>query len=93
MVKIDTGWLIILGALATFRVTRFVNADTLLDKPRIYLMTHRLRVFYFVTCPWCVSIYVATGVVICTALWPAQWAYIAAVLAFSAVAGFLGDRS
>lgn len=43
-----------------------------------------------VTCPWCISIWLAAGVVIVTRLVPDVWQYAAMALALSAVAGRLG---
>ena len=43
-------------------------------------------------CPWCVSIYLAVGVVALTRFWPAGWQYAALALALSGVAGFLAER-
>lgn len=46
-----------------------------------------------VTCPWCISVWIAAPVVAVTALVPLVWQYAAAALALSAVAGFLAERS
>lgn len=53
----------------------------------------RPKLAEFLSCPWCVSIWLAAGVVALTQLWPAGWQYAAVALAFSGVAGFLADRS
>lgn len=44
------------------------------------------------TCPWCVSVWIACGVVALTRLAPGAWQYAALVLACSALAGFLSER-
>jgi hypothetical protein len=53
----------------------------------------RYWVWRLVTCPWCVSVWIAGLVVALQAAWPEGWIYPAMVLAFSAVAGLLAERS
>lgn len=53
---------LLLYVLAVMRVTRLVNADTILDTPRIWLLRKfgpESTLAYFIACPWCVSIWVA----------------------------------
>jgi hypothetical protein len=45
-----------------------------------------------VTCPWCVGMYVAAGVVAARAVAPRLWGPVARVLAVAAIAGELGAR-
>lgn len=48
--------------LAVMRVTRLINADTILDTPRIWLLRKfgpESTLAYFLSCPWCVSVWVA----------------------------------
>ena len=104
--------LLILDALAVFRLTRLVITDTILASVRQRLLgsrpgitmdqgvhaqrimvASRPRLAEFLGCPWCVSIYAAVLVTACQALAPAIWLYPSAVLAFSAVAGLLSERS
>jgi hypothetical protein len=56
------------------------------------IVAKRPRVAEFVHCPWCVSPYLAAAVVACQALAAAPWLYVAAVLAFSAIAGLLSEH-
>jgi len=102
--------LLALDALAVFRLTRLVIADTItaglrerlfgsrpgvtrdMGGERIVVAAHP-RLAAFLTCPWCVSPYVAAVVVACQALAAAVWIYPACVLAFSAVAGLLSEHS
>lgn len=81
----------VLIALASYRLTRLVNLDVITTRPRKWAQRQASgKLEYFVTCPWCVSIYVAGAVVLVTDLVtsvpvPAlQW------LAASTVCGFLG---
>lgn len=51
-----------LYVLAVMRVTRLINADAILDTPRIWLLRRfgpESTLAYFLSCPWCVSIWVA----------------------------------
>lgn len=44
------------------RVTRLVNSDAVLDTPRIWVLRRwgeHSKAAYFVTCPWCVSMWAA----------------------------------
>lgn len=52
----------------------------------------RPRLAEFITCPWCTSPYLATGVVAMQSLLPTVTLYATAVLASSAVAGILSER-
>lgn len=100
--------LLLLDALAVFRLTRLVCADMLTEPARRWLIgsvqtSDRLldgskitvaahpSIADLLTCPWCVSPYVATGVVLMQSLLPTACLYVAAVLAFSAVAGLLSE--
>jgi hypothetical protein len=100
--------LLTLDALATARLTRLVTADTITAPLRDRLAGHRAeqtvtgervllakrpRVQAFITCPWCVSPYLASGVILLQALAPAACLIVSAVLAFSMVAGLLAERS
>lgn len=56
------------------------------------MVAARPRLAIFVTCPWCVSPYVAAAIVALQALAPAACLLITAVLAFSAIAGLLFEH-
>jgi hypothetical protein len=43
-------------------------------------------------CPWCISFWIAIGVVMFQTLVPTVWQYPAAILAFSAIPGLLAER-
>lgn len=67
--------LLIVLALACYRVTRFVIRDTLLDggRDRVHhwLLTRRwkgvnVKLYELITCPFCLSIWVAAGMVAAT---------------------------
>lgn len=73
---------------ATFRITRLITHDAILDVPRVWITDHApAPLAYFVRCTWCVSVWVAGGVVLVLdrfATVPLPWAV---ALTASAVAG------
>lgn len=84
----------VVDALATFRLSRLVVQDTILDEPRARLLVALERdghdkLAYLVGCPWCVSPYLAAAVVCARRLAPRAWSPVARTLAFSAVAGIV----
>lgn len=98
--------LLILDALAVFRLTHLIINDSITAPVRDRLIGRaygrsrdiqghlppiaaRPRMAEFLTCPWCVSPWIAAGVVLLQALAPAVCLIVCAVLAFSAVAGLL----
>jgi hypothetical protein len=91
--KISPSLWAVIDAASVFRLTRLVTHDRLTERARQWILRRwGMPAFDFASCPWCVSVYVAAGVVALTALVSAQWKYVAFVLAFSAVAGLLADR-
>lgn len=61
---------LVVSALAVYRITRLLVADQVLAAPREAVQRwaggtaqrrSRPALAYFVTCPWCVSIWVAAG--------------------------------
>lgn len=87
-----TPFLLLLDALAVYRLTRLVTEDHLPFGPlRDRLERERPNglLTELVSCPWCVSIYSGALVLGLHALLPGVWPYAAAVLAFSAATGLL----
>jgi hypothetical protein len=88
------------GALAVHRLTRLVTEDEVTRPLRerltkvvsgtMYRPVHP-RLGYLVTCPWCVSVYVAAGWAALTVAAPAVTAPAGAVLAWSSVTGLLAS--
>lgn len=80
-----------LDALAVWRIVRFVQRDSLVEELREALINRygHLKIAELLTCPWCLSIWVAAGVVIARAAAPRVWGMIARGLAFSAGAGVI----
>lgn len=98
-------WWLIVDSLATYRLTMLVVKDTIteplrmwLGKPWSYGGTQasysgvRWRTFQLTGCPWCISIWLAGGVVALTRLAPGVWQYAGMALALSALAGYLAER-
>jgi len=84
--------------LAVARLTRLVNFDAVLDKPRaavVRFVRGNPTVVYFVTCPWCVGMWLAVGFAIVPVRligWPV-WALIPVGLAASMLIGVASPLS
>lgn len=87
-------WFLMCDALAVYRLAILVTRDeiTAALRGRLHGEFRRLRVAAFITCPWCVSIWLAAGVVALTRFYPSEWQYGAMFLALSGAAGFLAER-
>lgn len=81
----------VVDALAVFRIVRFLQRDSLIEQQREQLINRygHLKATELLTCPWCLSIWVAAGVVLARGAAPRLWGKIAAGLAFSAGAGVI----
>jgi hypothetical protein len=91
---------LVVGALAVARLTRLITEDELTQPLRQRITgwaegtaqrRARPAVGYLVTCPWCVSPYLALGWLALTATAPASAAAAGAVLAWSEVSGLLAE--
>lgn len=83
-------------ALACYRITRLLVEDAILDTPRRALKRRLMRgqhtkLLELVGCPWCVSVYVAAGIVAARRVAPVLWGPLAAGLACSAVTGLIAE--
>lgn len=80
-------------ALAVHRLVRLVQDDSLLDRPREWMLRRwsAQMMAELLTCPWCLSIWVAAGVVGARAVCPLGWGVLARVLALSTAAGKLSE--
>lgn len=87
---------VVVDALATYRLTRLVVEDEIAAplRDRVWARDDpgMARIGYLVTCPWCVSFWVAVAVVAARRAAPGPWGLAARVLAFSAVTGAAANR-
>lgn len=58
--------MLILGTLSTYRLTRLVTADRILERFRLWLEGRSEWLSYLATCDWCLSIWI--GPVVATTL-------------------------
>jgi hypothetical protein len=79
------------GGLAVHRLTRLVTRDELLRplRDRIADRNPEGRLAYLVSCPWCVSPYVAAAWALLAVTAPSVAAPAGAALAWSSAAGLL----
>jgi hypothetical protein len=86
----------IVAALAVARVTRLIVDDQLTIRFRRWVMNKwgaDSWQSYLVTCPWCVSVWIALPVMPPAVLWPNQWVIAAlSIAAASMVTGLLLDK-
>lgn len=85
---------LVLAVLATYRATRLVTTDRILDAPREWIVARYERLGYLVGCDWCSSIWLAPWFVTPAVLWPGNRAVLVVlgVLAASGVTGFLAAK-
>lgn len=81
------------GALAVHRLTRLAVEDevTRPARERIQEAAPEGRLAYFVTCPWCVSVWVGAAWAALSAVAPRAARPLGAVLAWSTVTGLLSS--
>lgn len=80
-------------ALATARITRLITRDTILRVPRNRLIRSEHEVgAEFITCPWCVSVWIGFGVLAARRVAPRVWGPVAVALACSEVAGVIAEE-
>lgn len=81
------------GALAVHRLTRLATQDEITTRlrERIHTAAPEGRLAYFVTCPWCVSMWVGAGWAALTVAAPRTARVVGAALAWSSVTGLLAS--
>lgn len=84
---------LVIGGLATYRLSRLVTRDEVLSGPRNWLWKkfppESTKFGYWLTCVWCVSIWSASLLVISRIIIPEATYIVAVVLSLSAIAGLL----
>lgn len=88
--------LLLVNALAVYRIARVVARDTITDRPRTALTTkfHGMLV-NLILCIWCLSFWLAIGAVLLT-VWSTSregWLVIASMLSVATIAGQLSERA
>lgn len=89
-------WEAVLLAGAAFRVWRLLGADTVLDRPRDWLVRaddadgYRQTLDEFLHCPWCLGFWVAVAWWAAWQAWPESVLACAVPFAVSAVVGLVG---
>jgi hypothetical protein len=82
---------------AVYRLVRLLQRDQITEQPRNWFVRHygaeRHGIAWsaLADCPWCLSIWVAAGVVLARAGAPRLWGMAARGLAFSAGAGVISE--
>jgi Protein of unknown function (DUF1360) len=83
-------------ALANVRLTRILLRDEIFSPVRERIWERyppeTTKIGYLFTCPWCISIWTATFLVLSYILIPTVTLVVAAILALSAIAGFVDQR-
>lgn len=88
-------WYLIINALAVFRLTRLFARDSItawLRNADIDLPYVTFSPGVLLNCEWCLSVWFGALAVGLTEVW-FGWRYVAAALAFSAVAGIISERT
>ena len=96
--NIPSWWQFLLLALAAFRLFRLLSEDTILDRPRAWLLgyqgwtegeklpaTYRAKWGEWITCPWCSGAWISGVWWVAWLLWPHATVVVAVPLAVSAV--------
>lgn len=81
--------------LSTYRLTKLVNEDYLLKDFRQKVWTRypkNTKIGYLFTCPWCMSIWMAAGLLLIKQASPKFYDELCLLLTASAVTGILNER-
>jgi hypothetical protein len=86
----------IILALAVYRISRLIIEDTIFEKIREKIFSKfspGTFLGYLLTCYWCISMWVATPLVVGYILEPSICIFICLPFALSAVAGILSEKN
>lgn len=87
----------VVDAVAVYRLVRLLQQDQITEVPRNWFIRkhgavrHGIAWSALADCPWCLSVWVAAGVVLARAGAPRLWGMAARGLAFSAGAGVISE--
>lgn len=80
-------------ALAVYRITRLLQVDSITEPLRAKVLArwggHKYAAL--IDCPWCLSVWIAGGVLLARSVSPRTWDLIARAMAFSAVTGLITE--
>lgn len=85
----------IIISLATFRITRLILLDALLEDFRDWVWKKKplgTKFGYLFTCHWCMSVWVASLLVVCYTIIPMVTVVVSSIFAVSAVSGLIASR-
>lgn len=84
-------WIVLLGMLAAWRLSRLLSTDFLLEPWRAWMARRGERWGYLAECPWCLSIWISPLPIAAAILWPENRVVQIglAALAASGLAGML----
>lgn len=87
---------LVVDALSVYRLTRLLTLDSLPPvkhaRDKVLDRWGESEWSELAVCPWCLSVWLAAGVVVARLVTPRAWTPAARVLAFSAVTGLLSSR-
>lgn len=86
-----TWWPFILLALAAYRTWRLLADDTILDRPRAWVVRSE-RVSEFASCCWCLGFWVTLAWWASWELWPHGTLLAAAPMALAAIVGLVASH-
>ena len=88
---------LVILALAVFRLTRLVTADTILERPREFIWKksppEKNGIGYLITCNWCTSIWTSSLVFSMYKITTEPTMFVCSILALSGVAGIITSRA
>jgi hypothetical protein len=88
---------LVVDSLAVKRLTRLVTEDTITEPLRVAFYRRfggpeTSKIAYLLSCPHCVSIWLAAGVQVARIVMPGVWSVAARGLALSAVTSLIAER-
>lgn len=85
-------FVLIVLALGVYRLCRLIIEDRIFERPREALFRLNKRwLSYLISCYWCLSIWVSATVLLLNLIVPAVVFWMMAVLAISAIVGFIDE--
>jgi hypothetical protein len=94
-IELDSWLIFIIISLATFRITRVLTTDVIFESLRDKIWKKyppHTSIGYLFTCNWCMSVWVASLLVICYTIIPALTLIASSIFALSAVAGLISSK-